>query len=632
MIIATAGHVDHGKTTLVKALTGIDTDRLKEEKQRGMTIEPGYAYADLGCDEPLAFVDVPGHERFVRNMLAGVAAIDFALLVVAADDGPMPQTYEHLAILQLLGIQRGAVALTKIDRVPAERVHEVAAQLATLLAGTPLQGASVFPLTATTGGGVQALRAHLASRAREMPETAIAGNFRMAVDRCFTLPGAGLIVTGAVASGAARVGDEVIVSPQGETLRIRGIHQHNRPSDTALAGRRCSLNLAGSGLKRVAVERGDWIVSPHAHAPTERIDVRLIVHASQTSSLAHWTPVHLHIGATVVNARVAPLDSREIKSGQAGLAQLVLDRAIPALHGDRFVLRDQSARQTIGGGRIVDPFGARRGRAKPERLAQLMAMESTTPEKALHALLAISPDGVPLQAFSQAWNLTPDEQSPLFERRAMIRFQDAGDLIGIAADRWAWMRERITLALSDWHRDDPSSIGPTEAALAARLQLHRLPSAWRAVCKSLCDDGIVVKQGVSLRLKTHQAVLSAEDTALLDQVNAVLSSTGLRPPIVGDLARQLDMSQNMLVDFLERASRLGHLVRVAKNRYFLPETLERLAGIATQLTAESKSGSFDAASFRDRSGIGRNLTIEVLEFMDEMHITRFGGGRRRVVS
>lgn len=632
MIIATAGHVDHGKTTLVKALTGIDTDRLKEEKQRGMTIEPGYAYADLGCGEPLAFVDVPGHERFIRNMLAGVAAIDFALLVVAADDGPMPQTYEHLAILQLLGIQRGAVALTKIDRVPAERVNEVKAQLASLLAGTPLQRTSIFPLTATTGAGVQALRDHLASSAREMPQTAVAGNFRMAVDRSFTLPGAGLIVTGAVTSGVAHVGEEVIVSPQGETLRIRGIHQHNRPADSALAGRRCSLNLAGSGLKRVAVERGDWIVAPDAHAPTERIEVHLTVHASQKSPLAHWTPVHVHIGATVVNARVALLESREIESGQSGLAQLVLDRAVPALRGDRFVLRDQSARQTIGGGWIVDPFGARRGRAKPERLAQLMAMESATPDRALTALLAISPDGVPLQTFSQAWNLTSDEQAPLFEARAIIRFQDAGNLIGIAADRWASMRERITLTLSEWHRDDPSSIGPTEAALAARLQLHRLSSAWRAVCKSLCDDGIVVKKGVSLQLESHQAVLSVEDGALLAQVNAVLSSTGLRPPIVGDLARQLDMNQNLLVDFLERASRLGHLVRVAKNRYFLPETLESLAGIARQLTVESESGLFDAASFRDRSGIGRNLTIEVLEFMDEMRITRFAEGRRRIIS
>ena len=632
MIIATAGHVDHGKTTLVKALTGIDTDRLKEEKQRGMTIEPGYAYADLGCDELLAFVDVPGHERFIRNMLAGVAAIDFALLVVAADDGPMPQTYEHLAILQLLGIQRGAVALTKIDRVSGERVDEVTAQLATLLSGTPLQCASVFPLAATTGDGVQALQDHLASSAREMPQTAIAGNFRMAVDRSFTLPGAGLVVTGAVTSGAANVGDEVIVSPQGETLRIRGIHQHNRPADTALAGRRCSLNLAGSGIKRFAVERGDWIVAPVAHAPTERIDAYVTVHASQKSSLTHWTPVHLHIGATVVNARVAPLQSREIEPGQAGLAQLVFDCAIPVLRGDRFVLRDQSARQTIGGGWIVDPFGAGRGRARPERLAQLTAMQSATPDKALNALLAISPDGVPLQRFSQAWNLTPDEQAALFDTHPMARFEDANHLIGIAADRWASMRERITLALSTWHSEDPSSNGPTEAALATRLQLHRLSPAWRAVCKALCGDGIVVKQGVSLRLKTHQAVLSTQDAVLLAQVNAVLSSTGLRPPIVGDLARQLDMSQDVLVDFLERANYLGHLVRVAKNRYFLPETLERLAGIATQLTVESESGLFDAASFRDRSGIGRNLTIEVLEFMDQMRITRFAGGRRRVIS
>jgi len=632
MIIATAGHVDHGKTTLVKALTGIDTDRLKEEKQRGMTIEPGYAYADLGCDEPVAFVDVPGHERFVRNMLAGVAAIDFALLVVAVDDGPMPQTHEHLAILQLLGIQHAAVALTKIDRVPAQRVSEVAAQLACLLAGTPFNTANMFPVNAATGEGVQALKDHLAAIAGKKLPTRLTGNFRMAVDRSFTLPGAGLIVTGAVASGSVRVGEEVVVSPQGETLRVRGIHQHNQPADAALAGRRVALNLTGGGLKRAAIARGDWIVAPAAHAPTDRIDVRIAIQPSQTAPLAHWTPVHLHIGATVVNARVATLEARSIEPGQSGFAQLVLDRAIPALRGDRFVLRDQSARQTVGGGSIVDPFGAQRGRAKPERLARLRAMESATPHDALTVLLTVCPDGVSLHTLAQAWNMTPEEQSALFADPAMVRFQHGHEHIGIAADRWSSLREQITLALHEWHSDDPTSVGPTEAALAAQLHFHKMPPAWKAACKALCDDGIAVRQGISLRLKTHQAVLPAEDSALLAQVISLLSGTGLRPPIVGDLALSLNISQSMLVDFLERAHRLGHLVRVAKNRYFLPETLDILAGIAAQLSAESGAGGFDAASFRDRTGIGRNLTIEVLEFMDQVRITHFSKGRRKVIA
>lgn len=632
MIIATAGHVDHGKTTLVKALTGIDTDRLKEEKLRGMTIEPGYAYADFGCEEPLAFVDVPGHERFVRNMLAGVTAIDFALLVIAADDGPMPQTVEHLAILSLLGVQRGAVVLTKTDRVTPERVNEVAMQIATLLSTTPMQNARVFPVAATTGEGVQELRHHLSATAASIPQAVVAGNFRMAVDRSFTLPGAGLVVTGAVTSGTLRVGDQIVVSPQGETLRVRSIHQHNRPSDVTSAGRRCALNLAGSSLKRVTVERGDWIVAPVAHAPTERLDVRLFVHESRRSPIKHWTPVHLHIGATVVNARVATLGTQAIEPGQSGFAQLVVDRCVSALHGDRFVLRDQAGRQTMGGGRVIDPFGMHRGRAKTERLAQLCALERATATEALDALLAICPEGVPLQPFAQAWNLTPEEQSVLHDGHAMMCFHDRDALVAIAAQRWIEMRCRLTKVLREWHQNDPASVGPTEAALAAHLKFQRMPPAWRAACKSLCDEGAVVRQGVSLRLKEHQPVLSAQDVPLLARISVLLSRTGLRPPIVGDLARDLDMNLATLVEFLERVSHQGHLVRVAKNRYFLPETLQSLADIAARLTVESTTGHFDAASFRDRSGIGRNLTIEVLEYMDQVRITHFSGGRRKALN
>jgi selenocysteine-specific elongation factor len=279
VIVATAGHVDHGKTSLVRSLTGVDTDRLEEEKRRGMSIELGFAYADLGAvgAPPVGFVDVPGHERFVRNMLAGVAAIDFALLVIAADDGPMPQTREHLAILQLLGVSQGAVALTKIDRVDAARRMEVEHEIAALLVPTALAGAPIFPLVATTGEGVPALRQHLAAVGEAIARRSGAGNFRLAVDRAFSIAGAGVVVTGAVFSGTARVGDSLVVSPQGTAVRLRGIHAQNRPAEMARAGDRCALNLAGAELKLEDLARGDWIVAVRAHAPTRRFDARLQV-------------------------------------------------------------------------------------------------------------------------------------------------------------------------------------------------------------------------------------------------------------------------------------------------------------------------------------------------------------------
>lgn len=632
MIIATAGHVDHGKTTLVKALTGVDTDRLKEEKLRGMSIEPGFAYADLGDGMPIGFVDVPGHERFVRNMLAGVAAVDFVLLVVAADDGPMPQTIEHLAILELLGVRHGAVVLTKIDRVSSARAEQARAEVSDALASTALHDAPVFPVAAGTGIGIEALRSHLATVARALPQRVVRGNFRLAVDRCFSLTGTGLVVTGAVSSGSARVGDQLLVSPQGIAVRVRGIHVHNRDAEVAEAGWRCALNLAGSDLKRVNIERGDWIVAEDAHAPTERFDVRMSVLGSQSKPLADGTTVHLHYGAAAVNARVALLEGKAMAPGFTARAQLVTDRPICVVRGDRFILRNQSAQHTIAGGIVLDPFGPARGRAKPARLAQLSAMEQPTPEQALPCLLDLQTDGVPLDSFARAWNLTPLEKGALLQRHAVAVFSDAGEKRGIARERWHSMREWLVACLRAWHQEQPDSLGPTEATLAGHLEMHTLSPAWRAAMKSLCEDGVVLREGISLRLREHVPHLSESDAALLGRVADVLRNAGLRPPVIGELAKSLEMEQAQLVEFVERAGRLGHLVRVAKNRYFLPEAMSALAGIAAQLSKESEQGVFDAAAYRDRSGIGRNLTIELLEFMDRMRITRYAGGKRRIVA
>ena len=632
MIIATAGHVDHGKTTLVKALTGVDTDRLKEEKQRGMSIEPGFAYADFGSGAPLGFVDVPGHERFVRNMLAGVASVDFALLVVAADDGPMPQTHEHLAILDLLGVHDGVVALTKADRVSPSRLAEAQMETAAALASSALRNAPMFAVAAIGGTGIDALRGHLAAVARMQRHRADAGNFRLAIDRCFSLTGTGLVVTGAVSSGRVRVGDELLVSPQGVPVRVRGIHVHNRVADEACAGWRCALNLTGAALRKASIARGDWIVAPAAHVPTERCDVRITVPASHGRALAHWTPVHLHCGAAAVNARVALLEGLAIAPGESAMAQLVTDRPVVLMRGDRFILRDQSAQHTIAGGIVLDPFGLTRGRAKPARLAHLAAMECDTPHEALERLLDAQPEGVQLDRFARAWNLATDEFDALLQKFEMATFDDAGETCGIAACRWQAMRERLLSCLREWHAAQPAGIGPSEAMLAEQLGTRTLAPAWRAALASLCEEGRIKRAGISLRLPDHQPHLSEGDTAMLAQVVAVLREAGLRPPAAGEMAKTLGMELADLTGFLDHASRLGHLVRVAKNRFFLPESMDELVRIAATLAGESEGGVFDAAAYRDRSGLGRNVTIEVLEFMDRMRITRYAGGRRRIAA
>ena len=631
MIVATAGHVDHGKTTLVQALTGVDTDRLVEEKRRGMTIDLGFAYADFGGALPIGFVDVPGHERFVRNMLAGVAAVDFALLVIAADDGPMPQTREHLAILDLLGLKQGAVALTKIDRVTPARLAEAKREISALLATGGLRDAPLFPVSAPSGAGLSILRAHLVAVNSAWRARSDAGNFRLAVDRSFTIDGAGLVVTGAVLSGRARVGDQLLVSPQGTSVRVRSIHAHNRVASMAVSGQRCALNLAGIDLKRSDVTRGNWIVAPAAQAPTTRIDVRLRVLGSEPRALAHWTPVRLHIGAAALSARVATLGARAIAPGTSGLAQLVIDTPISAVHADRFILRDQSALRTIAGGIVLDPFGATRGRSKPTRLAQLAAMERPTAADSLLALLEAEPAGVHLSRFAQAWNLTADETSALQSALPIKVVPGPDGALALALQQWEALRAALCAALADWHLAQAQSLGPSDIALARQLGARTLALPVRAAIKSLLEEGRVVREGVSLRLPGHRAQLGAQDAALLQQVSELLQAGGLRPPIVGELAATLNMALPLLLEFLKRASALGHLVPVAKNRFFLPTTIAALVQLAQTLAEESADGCFDAAGYRNRSGIGRNLTIQVLEFLDRSGVTRLAGDKRRML-
>lgn len=635
MIVATAGHVDHGKTSLVKALTGIDTDRLEEEKRRGLSIELGFAHADLGTGVPVGFVDVPGHERFIRNMVAGVASIDLALLVVAADDGPMPQTREHLAILEWLGVAHCAVAITKVDRVAPERVGAVARDIRALLSKGPFRGSPDFPVDATTGAGIAALREHLRSASAALLAPPALGHFRLAVDRSFSVAGAGIVVTGAIVAGSVRIGDALVVSPHGTPVRVRSIEVHHAPAVSACAGQRCALNVSGADLKRAPIVRGDWIVDARLHAPTDRLDVRLEASATLDKPLFHDATVHLHLAAAAVPARLAVLEGRSIPPGASGYAQLVLERPIGALHGDRFIVRDPSGQRTLGGGRVIDPCGATRGRARPARLAQLGALAKPDHEAALADLLDGAPEGVDLAAFLRARNLDDSEAACLSQRLRFIAFE--GDTsardkpaMALAPFHWHRLRERILGALASAHAAAPDALGASETALATLLGRRRVDALLHAAIRSLRHERALLCDGFCLRLPDHVPLMSAADGERLERIRAVLAAAGLRPPIVGDLATALDASLPALLGVLADLARRGHLVPVAKNRYFLPESVLELARIAHELAAPAETGTFDAAAYRDRSGLGRNLTVEVLEFLDRAGVTRFAAGRRRI--
>ncbi len=613
MIVGTAGHIDHGKTTLVRALTGVDTDRLKEEKARGISIELGYAYQPLEDGGVLGFVDVPGHERFIHTMLAGAAGIDFALLVVAADDGVMPQTREHLAILDLLGIPRGTVALAKADRVDAARLDEVERDLRDLLAGTALAGSPVFPVSALSGQGVDALRAHLHQAAQAMQRADEAGGFRLAVDRSFTLKGTGTVVTGTVFAGRVAVGDELVVSPSGKAVRLRGLHVMNRPAQAGRAGQRCALNLAGVAKDEIA--RGDWIVAPRLHAPTARFDVRLKLSPAAPAALAHWAPVHLHLGAAHVMARVALLQGDTLAPGASMLAQLVADPPLGALNGDRFILRDAEARHTLGGGSVLDPDAPARKRKTPLRLAELAALE--TPDIAGRLARLLDLGGVDLRQCALHWN-RDDLAGHLPAGSVRIHAGQAD--WAFSAAHWASLKEKLVADLAGFHERFPDEQGP-EAARARRMFFPRLAApVFAALTEALLGAGSLQKSGPWLHLPAHTLALSREDEALWQRVQTWIAESPLDPPWMRDLAKRAGRDEAAMRCLLQKLSRQGRLYQVVRDLFYLPEAVEQLAGMVQDL--EHASGETRAAEFRDRSGLSRKRAVQVLEFFDRVGYTR----------
>jgi selenocysteine-specific elongation factor len=409
MILATAGHIDHGKTALVRALTGVDADRLPEEKRRGLTIDLGFAYTTLPDGTELGFVDVPGHERFLPNMLAGVLSIDRVLLIVAADDGPRPQTLEHLDILELIGVAEVTGVVTKIDRVDAARREKVIGEVSALLDVAGYANSPIFSVSSRTGEGIPALAAHLSERAA-LADRARAGKwpdgqFRLPIDRVFSLPGIGMVATGTVAAGSIAPTDHLTLSPRGIEVRVRGVHAHNRPVERAAAGDRCALNIVGSFPDGAEPGRGDWLVAADLHAPTARIDVVLRVSRAASVPVRSGLPVHVHLGTEDQVGRAVILGRNELRASDEGFVQLELERPIGALWGDRVVLRDHGALHTLAGGRVVDPFPPRRGRARPERLAVLVASQESDAGSALERLLGLS-GSVGLAPFALARNLT----------------------------------------------------------------------------------------------------------------------------------------------------------------------------------------------------------------------------------
>jgi len=628
MIIGTAGHIDHGKTSLVKALTGIDADRLKEEKARGITIDLGFAYTPLPNGEILGFVDVPGHEKLIHNMLAGATGIDFVLLVIAADDGPMPQTREHLAVLDLLGLNRGAVALTKTDRVTPDRVASAISEIQALLSGTGLSSCPVFPLSSISGQGVPELRAYLDKAAIQLPVRSASGHFRLAVDRSFTLGGTGTIVTGTVFSGKVAMGDELVVSPAGIKVRVRNIHAQNQPSEAGRAGQRCALNLAGAQFGKDDVRRGDWLLEEPIHQPVQRFDAHCKLLASEQKALKHWTPVHLHVGASDVAARVAVLEGEAIEPGSAAFIQVIADKPVCLLNGDRFILRDQSATRTLGGGRVLDPFPPARNRRTTGRMAALHAMQKTDYGMALMLALEESSVGVDLTAFSLSRNIRQEEAQALWRNLPMQVVATPSATVGFAPAGWMALQQSVLDRVATEHQQAPDSLGPDRA----RLHRMTLPALVRpvfsAVLDALLSDGRLAQSGPWLHLPEHKVALTAAEEKLWQRILPILQESPFAPPRVRDIARDLDLAEAAVRLLLRRIARAGEVYLVAHDHYFTKDAIEKLSAAIRCIAAAQDC--VRAARFRDEIGVGRKLAIQILEFFDRIGYTRRTGDEHRL--
>ena len=629
MIIGTAGHIDHGKSALVYALTQVNTDRLQEEKLRGITIDLGFAYKPLANGDILGFVDVPGHERFIHNMLAGATGIDYVMFAIAADDGVMPQTLEHLAIIDQLGLKHGIVALTKSDLVDEQRIAEVTKEIKALLSNTSLANAQIMPVSVVSGQGVDALSLHLVDIATTTPKRAQNGNFRLSVDRCFTLSGIGTVVTGTVFAGQVSIGDKLLVSPAGVEVRVRAIHAQNQIVGTGYTGQRCALNLTAPGLEKKDINRGDWIIAPSIHAPSHRLDANLTILTSEKKQFRHWQSVHLHLGAIDVLARIATLENEAIAPGHDGLVQLVLDSPIAALAGDRFIIRDPSATRTIGGGIILDTFANERGRRKPKRLNLLKALALPTKLEVLNKLLQINTDGVDLDWFTKLFNLDQQEIIETVSASGLIQIVADKHTIGFSQTHWRNLQEQAVNILQAHHASKPDSPGLTLDELRNKIDKSMAKPVMALLVEHLLTSKQIIRAGVRLACPEHEVKLTANEQIMWEQLYAILLSSPLSPPTLTEMLPNIALNELQLTALVNRLVTMGKIYKVRNQQYFLAETIASLGVNVEQLAINQAPERFTMAQFRLATNVGRGVAIPLLELYDRIGLTvRYNNGRR----
>jgi selenocysteine-specific elongation factor len=629
-IIGTAGHIDHGKTALIKALTGIDTDRLKEERERGISIDLGFAHFDAG-GVTAGVVDVPGHERFIRNMLAGAHGVDVVLLVVAADDGVMPQTEEHLDILHLLGVRRGVVAISKIDLVAPARRAAVREEIEILLDGTGLEGSPIVEVSAVTGEGLEALREALRGALRGYRRAVSDGCFRLPVDRAFIMQGHGLVVTGTATAGSVRAGDAVRILPSGLHARVRAVQVHGEAVEEAGQGQRVALNLGRT--EAGGVRRGHVVCDPALERVTDRFDALVELRPAVRRPLPHRALVRVYLGTAEGHGRLLWLDGRaDLPPKQSAYAQLVLRQPVAAFGGDRFILRADNAAATIGGGVVLQPFApAPRHRIDP-RLPALRALHAaTTPLERVDALIALEPAfAIAPDALAPAANLRAEAVRALLATHPNLRgLPDAAHPEAYTtAAKWDRLRSAIGTALAAFHAAAPRQPGMEMESLRSQLAPELSPKLFRAVVELLATEGVLARADSIVRLPHHAVASASGDASILDRIAVELASAGFTPPETPQLAAGVGLPLTRIIALLDDLERAGRVVRVAPELYFAADVIDRVREIVRRHVAEH--GEISAAVLRDLLNASRKFSLALLNYFDRTGFTLRVGDVRKL--
>ncbi|WP_338827249.1 selenocysteine-specific translation elongation factor [Neomoorella thermoacetica] len=629
IVVGTAGHVDHGKTVLVKALTGVDTDRLKEEKERGISIELGFAPLTLPSGRQLGLVDVPGHERFIRQMLAGVGGMDLVMLVVAADEGVMPQTREHLAIIDLLQIKKGIIVITKIDLVEADWLELVREEVRQAVKGTVLEDAPLVEVSALTGEGIAELREQLDALAAVTPPRPAAGRVRLPIDRVFSVTGFGTVVTGTLWSGTIKVGDELEVQPEGLKTRARNLQVHGRTVKEARAGQRVAVNLAG--IETEAVHRGSSLLTPGFLTPTYRLDASFKL-LNGARPLANRDRVHFYLGTSEALGRVVLLDRDELNGGEEALIQLLMEKPVVASHEDRFILRSYSPMETIGGGIIIDPVPPKHRRFQAEVLVSLQRRLEGSPEKILAQIIQEHREGLDWQEAATRASLSLEETRKLLQSMAaagqvtLLRVEN--DLYAISTERYQAWWQAVARTLEEFHSRYPLRPGLAREELRSRY-FSRLPArVYQALLEEWSREGRLQLAANTVALAGFTPSFSETQKKLLKDLEDKYRVSRWQPPSFKEVAGSFNLDPSELEELLHYLVREGVLVKINDEFYWHRQALGEAREVIKNLAS---TGPFGLAEARDALGSSRKYVLPLLEYLDQVKFTRRVGDKRVVV-